>query len=477
MIWITSQCEYLKDRSVGSVAIGICSDNHNNDLTSKSEKMSNDSDAESISSSPMMTTTLLGYVDIAISEDEPLYAKDSFIGGQPLPMDQNSPIPSNLVHCKNCNKPMRLLIQCSADLPDTYYDRALYVFICIEAKCRRKEGSVRAIRGLRKDEKEMQRRENEEKEQEEAQKLEEQEQLEKEREAKDMVQNLFSPAASLGAKLPENPFASSTANPFATTSNPFDTKSVATALQKIQDEKPTFADVAKTSVAKANATSKYQCIEKQDVEYNLPEFKGFILYFEQEKLDPSKQKLPPIPENLKIEEEGEVVEDSTSSINVQQGNLPKINPEKNKETEDLSKLFDDQTFQNFTRIVSYNTQQVLRYEPDGSPILYSSKDKVSRIFYAENGKFKDRSEWNIPSPAYNPSGSRRFEMQLMPKMIIDLENDIDDIQQIMQNGMEWGTIIVATDSEDFVPLNWLDKNGVAYLEEWCGVQWEEGPRL
>lgn len=446
-------------------------------FSTKSENMSNDSDADSISSSPTVTSTLLGYVDIAISEDEPLYAKDSFIGGQPLPMDKLSPIPYNLVHCKNCHKPMRLLAQCTADIPDTYYDRTLYVFICIEAKCRRKEGSVRAIRGVKKDEKEMQRKEREDKEQEEAHKLKEQEQLAKEKETKDLVQNLFSPAASSTTQTLENPFASSTANPFANASNPFDTKNVATALQKVQDENPTFADVARTSAAKANETSKQQFAEKQIVEYNLPGFKGFILYFEQEKLDPSKQKLPPIPENLKIEEEGEFVEDSPSLNNVQQGNLPKINPEKNKETEDLSKLFDDQTFQNFTRILSYNTQQVLRYEPNGSPILYSSKDKLSRIFYSESGKFKSRSEWNIPSPAYNPSGSRRFEMQLMPKMIIDLENDIDDIQQIMQNGMEWGTIIVATDSEDFVPLNWLDKNGVAYLEEWCGVQWEEGPRL
>lgn len=223
--------------------------------------------------------------------------------------------------------------------------------------------------------------------------------------------------------------------------------------------------------------SKKQQKQKQVVDYKLPEFKGYILYFEQEKLDPSKQQLPPLPENLKIEEEGEVIEENVSSNNVQQGNLPKINPAKNKETEDLSKLFDDQTFQNFTRILSYNPQQVVRYEPGGSPILYSSKDKVSRIFYSDNGKFKDRSEWNIPSPAYNPSGCRRFEMQLMPKMIIDLESDIVDVQKILQNGMEWGTIIVATDSEDFVPLNWLDDNGVAYLEEWCGVQWEEGLKL
>lgn len=443
--------------------------------------MSNDSDTESISSSPVTTNSLLGYVDVEISENEPLYAKDSFIGGQPLPVDKKSPIPSELVHCKNCGKPLRLLTQCTADLPDTLYDRVLYVFICIESSCRRKEGTVRAIRGVKKDEKEMERREKEEKQKAEEQERKIQKEIEREKETKTLVENLFAPTSAASAAATdstiENPFASSVANPFGASSNPFDTKKVKEELQKVEKEKTSFADIARNAVNKDEKESKKQQKQKQVVDYKLPEFKGYILYFEQEKLDPSKRQLPPLPENLKIEEEGEVIEENVSSNNVQQGNLPKINPAKNKETEDLSKLFDDQTFQNFTRILSYNPQQVVRYEPGGSPILYSSKDKVSRIFYSDNGKFKDRSEWSIPSPAYNPSGCRRFEMQLMPKMIIDLESDIVDVQKILQNGMEWGTIIVATDSEDFVPLNWLDDNGVAYLEEWCGVQWEEGLKL
>jgi pre-rRNA-processing protein TSR4 len=37
------------------------------------------------------------------------------------------------------------------------------------------------------------------------------------------------------------------------------------------------------------------------------------------------------------------------------------------------------------------------------------------------------------------------------------------------DGMEWGTIIAATCT--CVP-NMLDKEGVGYVEEWAGVQWE-----
>lgn len=429
--------------------------------------MSYDSDVESITSAPVVTKTLLGYIDVEISQEEKLYPNDSFIGGRPVPMDAKSPIPSKYVHCKNCAKPMRLLNQCSADLPGTWYDRKLYVFICIENKCRRKDGSVRAIRGIKKDTKIMEEREEDEKRKIREQELKEKKKMEKEQETKNLVKDLFGSSTAGG----ENPFASATANPFATSGhgNPFETKKMDKEVSTISEKEcmQTYSEAAKTTVQPE--PEKKQVVE----EYTLPEFKGYILYFETERLDPAKQVLAPLPDNLKIDEDGTVVDESSAGDNIPQGNLPKINPEKNKDSEDIAKLFDDQTFQNFTRVLSYNTQQVLRYEPDGSPILYSSKDTVSQIFYTPEGKFKDKSRWNIPSPTYNPSGHRRFEMQLMPKMIIDLEKDIEDVFNIMDRGMEWGTIIVATDSDDFVPLNWYDNNGVAYLEEWCGVQWED----
>lgn len=431
-----------------------------------------DSDNDSISSAPIITNTLLGYVDVEISDNEPLYSNDSFIGGQPIWMDKYSPIPSKYVHCKNCQKPMRLLTQCFAELPNTWYDRSLYVFICIETNCRRKEGSVRTIRGVKKDKDIMEKRENDEKKRIEEEKLRKEEKIKKEEETKNLVKDLFGTSNTIDSI---NPFASSSTNnnPFSNNNNPFETKKIENEINKISESKTISTGASNKDILQPIETIKKNEDNKKIPEYKLSEFKGFILYFEIEKLDPANQVLAPLPDNLKIDEEGTIIEDNSSANNVQSGNLPKINPEKNKETEDLSKLFDDQTFQNFTRILSYNTQQVIRYEPDGSPILYSSKDKISKIFYTPEGKFKNKVEWNIPSPSYNPSGSRRFEMQLMPKMIIDLESDVDDINKIMKNGMEWGTIIIATDSEDFVPLNWFDKHGVAYVEEWCGVQWED----
>ena len=53
----------------------------------------------------------------------------------------------------------------------------------------------------------------------------------------------------------------------------------------------------------------------------------------------------------------------------------------------------------------------------------------------------------------------------MPHAITMLERD-----DVGLDGMEWGTIIVA--SCTCVP-RWVDEDGVGYVEEWVGVQWEQ----
>lgn len=394
------------------------------------------------------TNALLGYIDVQIDSVNKPYKSDSIIGSQPIALDAKSPFPKDLTICKSCGGDMRQLAMINADLPDEWYDRRLYVLTCIEPKCRRKEGSVRAIRGIKKDPAEMARREKEQTDKLERERQREEEQLKKEEEDRQKLQGLF------GKKDSSNPFASkSGGNPFASkSSNPFAKKN-----DEKAPAKPTFAEVSKPAMSK---------IEKPiDPVGDLPQYPGYILFFDQEVLDPKNQYLPPLPDNLKIQEDGTVIDDNAS---ISSGNLPKVNPNE-KNSEDISKLVDDATFQNFTNVVSFNTGQVVRYELNGQPLLYSSKDKVSKVFYDSDGKLRKSSEWTIPAPAFNPSGERRFELQLMPKMIIDLEKDADI--DILRDGMEWGTIIVATDAADVAPS--LDSNGVCYVEEWVGVQWEE----
>lgn len=421
------------------------------------------------------TSALLGYLDIAIDEENRPYSNDSIIGSQPTPMDPNSPIPSEFIHCKNCNKPMRLLLQCSAELENTWYDRSIYVFICIEGPCRRQKGVVRAIRGIKKDKILIEEKKREEKERILKEKQREEEIKRKEKEKKEKAMGLFGKSNEKGNPFSSNPFASSggNLNPFGTKSNenPFAMKSVNEEIKKVskdEDNKPKYAQVVKKNINVSQEVKQAHHIE-------LPQFPGFILYFEGEVLDPKNQVLAPLPDNLVIQEDGTLLDDNVSMHSAKSGNLPKVNVDKAKEGEEIARMVDDQTFQNFTRIISYNTSQIVRYDLNGQPLLYSSTDELSKIFYSSSGKLKSPQEWNIPSASYNPSGSRRFELQLMPKLIFDLEKDSNI--DILRDGMEWGTIIVATDSDDIAPENWLDENGVVYLEEWCGVQWEELTRI
>lgn len=404
---------------------------------------------------PVETASLLGYIDIPIDGENRPFRSDSIIGSQPIPMDMASPIPEDMLKCKNCEGLMRLLVQCQADLVDTWYDRTIYVLGCIEQGCRRKKGTIRAIRGVKRDPVEMARREKVQAEKIAEERKRKAEMEKREKEDKEKTLGLFGKKENVSS----NPFGGNGAagNPFG--GNPFAMKAVEKETKTIEETK-TYAEVAKPSHIE-------KPVERPSDHIKLPEYPGYILYFESEVLDTKNQYLPPLPDNLKIQEDGSVIDDNAS---ITSGNLPKVNND--KRGEDIAKMVDDSTFQNFSNVVSFNTGQVIRYELNGQPLLYSSKDDVSKIFYDSNGKLKSPEEWAIPSPPFNPSGERRFELQLMPKMIIDLERDATDID-IIRDGMEWGTIIVATDSQDFTPDNWFDSNGVAYVEEWCGVQWEE----
>ncbi|KAK7678866.1 hypothetical protein QCA50_018168 [Cerrena zonata] len=134
-------------------------------------------------------------------------------------------------------------------------------------------------------------------------------------------------------------------------------------------------------------------------------------------------------------------------------------------------MLDDKYFENFTNVVKHNPSQILRYDLGGKPLLYNGKDEVAKKFIIEEGK-----DFNVPNPGYNPSSKRQFELQLMPQTIMNLEQ-LEDSNNIaindILNGMSWGTIIVCTDIEDYIPEENFDENHVGYIEDWCGVQWEE----
>ncbi|RCK65693.1 hypothetical protein Cantr_01282 [Candida viswanathii] len=57
---------------------------------------------------------------------------------------------------------------------------------------------------------------------------------------------------------------------------------------------------------------------------------------------------------------------------------------------------------------------------------------------------------------------KKYELQLMPKAIMDLEGLDGDIV----GGMSWGTIVVFTSEDDFIPEENFDEHAVGILKSW-----------
>lgn len=370
------------------------------------------------------SNTILGFVDTEILDEEPSI-EDTFIGGQPIWLNESKP-DLKLLECLNCKGRLSLLLQAFAPLDGELYDRVIYVFACGKSECNKKAGSIRAIRGICKDPVKI-------KELEDQEQIELKEKLDEKLKLDNKRNFLFTDNQK---EEPSNPFGT---NPFSKDSNPFGGNPfTSNPFNETKKQEETFASVAK------NAAPIKKSNEKLVDE--LPTFPGFFLYTEEEKfkkIDKSK-----LPEGIQIDE---------NALDLEADNVgsAKVNAEYAKIANSLT----DEDFEKFSEIISHNPLQVLRYDIGGKPILYSSKDDVGLKV------IKDL----IPKPGFNPSSFRQFELQLMSKLLIDFEKKLKNIE----NGMEWVTILVYTDKEDFIPE--LDSNYVGYVEEWCGVQWEETP--
>ena len=141
-----------------------------------------------------------------------------------------------------------------------------------------------------------------------------------------------------------------------------------------------------------------------------------------------------------------------------------------KEDKDVYESTIDKTFQKFADRLAQNPEQVLRYEFKGQPLLYSKHDSVGKLLGSGSGNEKVKvgngyGGGRIPS-CTNCGGERVFEVQLTPHAIMELESEEMGI-----DGMEWGTIIVGVCVRDCQARG--VQEGVGYVEEWAGVQWED----
>lgn len=366
------------------------------------------SDSESDSDSGF-DTVHLGLVDVPISKKEFPTLVDSFIGGSPIWIDNVAP-PKEYVTCDNCSEPLALLLQCNNLNNDS--QRVIYVTGCRNYRCGRKNGSIKAFKAI---------------------KVLQAAEKQPEPEEKVDFATLASASNPFASSLKANPFGASDAktNPFDSSAGPFSAPFGETSPAKSKTK--SYASVASKN---KDPVAKYS---PSDI--SLPSFPGYILYIIKEKLRPELEILPPLPENLKIEEviEGD---DDAGSIKDFKETMPQNFD---------SDVLNDRDFQGFTKRVAHNPLQVLRI--GGSQLRYSSKSKEFVL---------------PPKPEFNPSSERCFELQLMPKAIIDLELELDNIAE----GMEWGTISVFTDLEDYVPKEKIHNN-VGYVKEWVYIEWED----
>lgn len=364
-------------------------------------------------------------------------------------MDVEKPPSAALARCKACKDLMALILQLNAELPEKFpgHDRRLYVFACRRDSCRRKDGSIRVLRGVRIW--------GENATAVSGPKVEEEPNKEEPKPKNDgpgLGDTLFG-GKGLGGASGANPF-SSNANPFSTSSsgggssNPFSTSSsqnpFASQPQKDapkEEEKATkpaslsktFAETLSLNTTPAGPPPPAEPWPETSAQPK-PYPTLYLAEADYESLEPTSTK---IPDNARIEEE-----DAAETVSAL-----------DREAFESSM---DAAFQKFADRLAQNPDQVIRYEFGGTPLLYSKTDAVGEKL----------TKSTIPG-CPNCGGRRTFEVQLTPNAIAELEADDMSLE-----GMEWGTVVIGVCEKDCVPRH-VEKDEAGYLEEWAGVQWEE----
>ncbi|ROT37952.1 hypothetical protein SODALDRAFT_278607 [Sodiomyces alkalinus F11] len=414
------------------------------------------------------TSVLLGY-----ASNDPEDDTISRLGGIPEWLNPDKPPSASLARCGACKDLMVLLLQLNGELERfPGHDRRLYVFSCRKQTCRRKQGSVRALRGNRIDKAAAAAAaEAAAKEAEEAQAKKEAEKAKK-ADGPGLGEALFGTKPLGGPESGANPFATS-ANPFSTggnrgvSSNPFATSAAtssppaaaaaapSTPAKQAEPARPeTTTDAAaslpKTFAETLNLHNTQRPSGPPPPPEPWPESSAlpkpypvsYISDAELEVLDPEP---PEIPQNVRMEVDDSSAGDAGAGID--------------KDTFESSM---DAVFQKFADRLAQNPDQVIRYEFGGQPLLYSKDDSVGRVLSAAAGTGRS----GMPRCG-NCGAGRVFELQLTPQAITELEAD-----ELGLDGMDWGTIIVGVCEADCVQRG-VEVGEVGYLEEWCGVQWEE----
>ena len=362
---------------------------------------------------------------------------------------------------------MVLLLQLNGELPDRFpgHERRLYVFACRNKSCRRKQGSIRALRGLRVSPDAP------------AAKPKSQSETKVPKPApapkaapSGLGEAIFGVKAPGGSSGQRNPFAApSGSNPFSKPSsvsaNPF-SKPAPGATQSaekapateeasspspspISDLPKTFAETLSLNNTQVAAgppppAEPWPAESDQPAAYPI----SWLAEADYETLDPT-----PMPKYIT----------EPISMEIDSGDAGGSGGKEDKEVFESNM---DSVFQKFADRVGQNPEQCIRYEYAGQPLLYSKNDAVGKQLHLGGEDGKIASSRGIPR-CQNCGAARVFEVQLTPHVIEELESEEDSL-----DGMDWGTIIIGVCEKNCQEVS-ASVGATGYLEEWAGVQWEE----
>jgi len=348
---------------------------------------------------------------------------------------------------------LTLLLQLNGDLPDKFpaHERKLYIFSCRRKACRKKEGTVRAIRGTRISKSSA----TKSKANSNVAKI--QHPPKQEKPPPNLGDSLFNSTRTSGTSN-QNPFSSSAprsplTNPFSQ-EQPSTTTSLFPSLASKPPQNPTpdlpttFAQKARISSPPPSPTTKSAW--------------------------PPQSSLPKPYPSYHLDADYETLDAETTSTPKTAMDIDTSGSSTKDDEKDAFESTIDKTFQKFADRLAQNPEQVLRYEFGGTPLLYSKTDTVGKLFSptptetSSNSKLKTTTQKSTRIPhCPNCASPRVFELQLVPHAIAELEVEEEGLE-----GMEWGTVLLCVCERDCGERG-VEDGDVGWVEEWVGVQWEE----
>lgn len=375
-------------------------------------------------------------------------------------MNPKSPPSAALARCGACRDLMVLLLQLHGDLPETFpeHERWLYIFACRRMPCRRKAGSIKAIRSTRISPTKT--------------KITTKNQgrfsgvsLPSKLPSQDLGGSIFGSSmlsnAAMSSKDSSGLFSTAQGSPLA---NPF--KSMSSSFKSALD--PSVGAV--TVEPSLNFAQKARLAEPPTPAPLPASYEPW----------PPESQIPPAYSSYYLDADYETMDSSPiSAASAQIMCIEDSDATGSKEDTERFESTIDRTFQRFADRLGQNPDQVLRYHFRGTPLLYSRSDVVGKLLEPQallnSGDARPTAatargigSTGIPNCS-NCGAPRVFELQLTPHAITELE--VGDEDEGL-DGMDWGTVILGVCVKD-CPEKGVGFGEVGYVEEWVGVQWEE----